>query len=126
MPFDFKSTPFNGLQIIQPRVFKDERGFFMETYKKSEFYSAGITEDFVQDNHSFSSRGVLRGIHFQRPPHAQGKLVRVVKGAEYNPESDGGVRWNDPDLAIKWPDLKIQSPLVSDKDAALPYLKEIS
>ena len=90
MPFDFKSTPLSGLQIIQPRVFKDERGFFMEMYKKSEFYSAGITEDFVQDNHSFSSKGVLRGIHFQSPPHAQGKLVRVVKGAVWDVGVDLG------------------------------------
>ena len=73
MPFEFKDTPLEGVKIIQPRVFKDTRGFFMESYKKSEFAAAGIKEDFVQDNHSFSVGGVLRGIHFQREPHAQGK-----------------------------------------------------
>lgn len=84
MPFDFKKTSLKGLFIIQPRVFLDERGFFMETYKKSDFVKAGITEEFTQDNHSYSSKGVLRGIHFQNDPYAQGKLVRCVKGAVWD------------------------------------------
>ena len=84
MPFEFKDTFLKGVMIIQPRVFADERGFFMETYKKSDFVEAGITEDFTQDNHSYSSKGVLRGIHFQKEPHAQGKLVRCVKGAVWD------------------------------------------
>jgi dTDP-4-dehydrorhamnose 3,5-epimerase len=84
MPFEFKNTPLAGVKIIQPRVFGDARGFFMETYKKTEFSSAGIIEEFTQDNHSFSSKGVLRGIHFQIVPHAQGKLVRVIKGAVWD------------------------------------------
>ena len=88
MPFDFKKTPLKGLQIIQPRVFVDERGFFMETYKKSDFVEAGITEDFVQDNHSFSQVGVLRGIHFQKDPYAQGKLVRCIKGSVWDAAVD--------------------------------------
>jgi len=84
MPFTFKETPIKDLIIIEPSVFADERGFFMETYKKSDFVKAGITEEFTQDNHSFSQVGVLRGIHFQKAPHAQGKLVRCVKGAVWD------------------------------------------
>lgn len=84
MPFEFKDTPQKGVKIIQPRVFGDARGFFMETYKKSDFVKAGITEDFVQDNHSHSSKGVLRGIHFQTGSFAQGKLARCIKGAVWD------------------------------------------
>jgi dTDP-4-dehydrorhamnose 3,5-epimerase len=84
MPFDFKKTSIEGLLIIQPRVFADERGFFMETYKKGDFVKAGINEEFIQDNHSFSSKGVLRGIHLQKDPYAQGKLVRCVKGSVWD------------------------------------------
>jgi len=68
MPFEFRETPLPGVQIVQPRCFGDDRGFFMETYKKSDFVTVGIKEDFQQDNHSFSSKGVLRGIHFQSAP----------------------------------------------------------
>ncbi len=175
MPFDFRSTHLNGVLIIQPCMFKDDRGFFMESYRKSDFVKAGIVEEFVQDNHSFSSKGVLRGIHFQDSPHAQGKLVRVVKGAvwdvavdldhesktfgkwfgieltednktmlyippgfghgfltlednthflykctaEYAPESDGGIWWDDSDLAVPWPLKAGQGPEVSAKDLKL-------
>ena len=80
MPFDFISLSIPGVVFIQPKVFRDERGFFLETYKYSEFAGAGITERFVQDNHSFSSKGVLRGFHYQKNPDAQGKLVYCVKG----------------------------------------------
>jgi len=66
--------------LIEPKVFEDERGFFMETYKAPDFVSAGIEGNFVQENHSRSSKGVLRGLHYQNPPFAQGKLVRVVRG----------------------------------------------
>jgi dTDP-4-dehydrorhamnose 3,5-epimerase len=180
MPFTFTKVPIEGLVIIEPRAFPDERGFFMESYKQSDFEKAGIVGPFVQDNHSRSKRGVLRGLHFQRPPYAQGKLVRVSLGrawdvavdlrggsptfgkyfalelsesnrlmlwipagfahgflaleddtelqykctAEYNAASDGGLRWNDPDIAIAWPDIGIP-PLVSAKDAALPTLREV-
>jgi len=180
MPFTFTKAPIEGLVIIEPRAFPDERGFFMESYKQSDFEKAGILGPFVQDNHSRSKRGVLRGLHFQRPPYAQGKLVRVSRGsawdvavdlregsatfgkyfalelsesnrlmfwipagfahgflaleddtelqykctAEYNAASDGGLRWNDPDIAIAWPDIGIP-PLVSAKDAALPLLREV-
>lgn len=74
-------TPIPGLLEIEPAVFGDERGYFYESYNKEAFAKAGITEEFVQDNQSFSAKGVLRGLHFQNPPYAQGKLVRVIQGA---------------------------------------------
>lgn len=72
--------PLEGLLIIQPRIFTDERGYFFESYNAEKFHTAGITCTFVQDNQSLSSKGVLRGLHFQNPPYAQDKLVHVVKG----------------------------------------------
>ncbi len=75
-------TGIAGLLILEPRVFGDARGFFYESYNRQVFAAAtGLDIDFVQDNHSRSSRGVLRGLHYQLAPHAQGKLVRVVHGA---------------------------------------------
>ncbi len=74
-------TSIEGLLIIKPDVFKDERGYFFESYNKERFAKEGLTMNFVQDNESKSSKGVLRGLHFQKPPYAQGKLVRVVKGS---------------------------------------------
>lgn len=74
-------TSIDGLLIIKPDVFKDDRGYFYESYNKERFAKAGLTMDFVQDNESKSSKGVLRGLHFQKPPFAQGKLVRVIKGS---------------------------------------------
>lgn len=74
-------TPINDLLIVQPSVFEDTRGYFFESYNKKVFEDAGIKEDFVQDNQSLSQKNVLRGLHFQNPPCAQGKLVRVIKGA---------------------------------------------
>ena len=78
---EFKETNINGLLEINPRVFDDERGYFYETYQEKLFKQHGILEDFVQDNQSFSKKGVLRGLHFQTAPFAQGKLVRVISGA---------------------------------------------
>lgn len=80
MPFTFENTGIEGLILIHPVSFPDERGFFMESYKQTEFASKGIPDSFVQDNHSLSRRGVLRGLHFQLAPSAQGKLVRVISG----------------------------------------------
>lgn len=74
-------TKIKDLIIIKPDVFLDERGYFFESYNKQRFSEHGLDMDFVQDNESQSMRGVLRGLHFQKPPFAQGKLVRVVKGA---------------------------------------------
>ncbi len=84
MPFNFVETPIKDLLIIDPRVFQDGRGHFLETYKKSDFVKAGIDGEFSQDNHSFSSKGVIRGLHFQTGKSAQGKLVRVIKGAVWD------------------------------------------
>ena len=175
MPFDFRKLAIPEVLLIAPRVRTDSRGFFMETYKRSEFAAAGIAEIFVQENHSSSQRGVLRGLHFQRPPQAQSKLVRVVSGtifdvavdlrpgsatrgawvgvelsaddrtlmyipewcahgfcvlseradvvyhtsAEYSPEHESGIMWNDPALGITWP---VADPIVSDRDKQWPQL----
>jgi dTDP-4-dehydrorhamnose 3,5-epimerase len=74
-------TSISDLYIIKPRVFEDARGYFFESYNKKEFIRLGIDQNFVQDNESMSQRGVVRGLHFQKPPFAQGKLVRVMQGA---------------------------------------------
>ena len=73
-------TALDGVLIIEPAVHGDHRGYFMETYSRADFEAAGITNDFVQDNESKSRYGVVRGLHFQKPPFAQSKLVRVVQG----------------------------------------------
>jgi dTDP-4-dehydrorhamnose 3,5-epimerase len=171
-------TALAGVVIIEPRVFGDDRGFFLETFSQQRYLeSAGIQLPFVQDNHSRSTKGVLRGLHFQKTK-PQGKLVRVVTGEVYdvavdiNPESptygqyegvilseqnkrqfwvppgyahgfvvlsetadfeykctdyydpsdEGGVLWNDPDIAIPWP---IDNVSLSEKDAILPCLKDL-
>ena len=179
MPFQIRTTPIDGLLVIEPKVFADERGFFMESFKASDFAAFGITQNFVQDNHSKSRKGVIRGLHFQRAPYAQGKLVRVTRGrawdvavdlrkgsptfgtwcavelsadnhllfwipegfahgflaleddtellykctAEYNQTPDGGIRWDDPDIDVAWPQIGVP-PLLSTKDAVLPLLKD--
>ena len=84
MPFAFHETSLPGVVVIEPTVFDDQRGFFMETYKRSDFAAAGIAVDFVQENHSRSVQGTLRGLHGQRPPKAQGKLVRAVEGEVFD------------------------------------------
>ncbi|HOY50002.1 MAG TPA: dTDP-4-dehydrorhamnose 3,5-epimerase [Flavobacteriales bacterium] len=76
-----EQVPISGLMIISPNVFEDPRGYFFESYSKKAFEEAGITEEFVQSNQSLSQKGVLRGLHFQHPPHAQSKLVRVIQGS---------------------------------------------
>ena len=178
MPSTFKRLEIDGLVLVEPRSFHDERGFFLESFKESEFAAAGINERFVQDNHSLSVENVIRGLHYQREPRAQGKLVRVIKGGvwdvavdirpgsasygkwlgvelseenhlmlyippgfahgfaslsdevhllykctrEYDPALDAGIRWDDPDLAVKWP---VKNPLLSPKDRILPLLKDV-
>ena len=79
--FNFVKTDIPEVQIIEPTVFGDDRGYFMETYQIDDFAAAGIDKPFVQDNQSRSTRGVLRGLHYQKGRHAQSKLVRVVQGA---------------------------------------------
>jgi dTDP-4-dehydrorhamnose 3,5-epimerase len=181
VPFKFITTPIEGVIEVNPAIFGDARGSFRESFKKTEFVANGIPGDFVQDNHSVSLKGVLRGIHFQTAPMAQGKLVKVTRGAvwdvavdlrpdsasfkqwwgvelseengkmfyippgfghgfvtleddthfhykcteEYSAEHDVGIRWNDPDLAIKWliDGLEIT---VSGKDELLPFLSELT
>lgn len=76
-----EKTKLEGVCIIKPTVFKDERGYFYESYNKNAWDKAGLSFDFIQDNQSLSGKGILRGLHFQKPPFAQGKLVRVIKGA---------------------------------------------
>lgn len=173
-----KITPshIDGLLVITPQIFQDDRGYFLESYSEKRYQEAGIPL-FVQDNQSLSQKGVLRGLHFQKPPFAQGKLVRVIKGAVldvavdirkgsptfgqyhaelldeqnqiqfwippgfahgfltledntlfsykctsyYNKESEGALRWNDPDIHINW---DFESPLLSEKDQESPFLKD--
>lgn len=82
---NFQKTSLEGAILIEPKVFEDHRGFFLESYSKELFKENGIKDDFVQDNHSLSvEKGVLRGLHFQLPPNAQSKLVRVVAGSVYD------------------------------------------
>jgi len=171
--------------LLTPRRFVDERGWFMETFHDRRYRDLGVKADFVQDNHSFSApAGTIRGIHFQRAPHAQAKLVRCLRGrifdvavdlrpespsfghhiaaelsaenghqlfipagyghafmtlgvgcevaykvdAHYAPETEGGVRWDDPGLAIDWPlaDAGVTRPVLSTKDAVLPLLADVA
>ena len=81
--FTFEKTPIEGLVVITPKIFGDDRGYFMETYREKEFIEGGVTAKFVQDNQSESKKGVLRGLHFQKNK-PQGKLVRVLEGAVYD------------------------------------------
>jgi dTDP-4-dehydrorhamnose 3,5-epimerase len=76
-----EKTRIDGLLVITPKVFGDERGHFFESFRKDIFEEHGVAEDFIQDNQSLSSKGILRGLHFQKEPHAQGKLVRVLQGS---------------------------------------------
>ena len=169
-------TTLAEVLILEPKVFGDARGWFMESWSKKKMEDAGIFVDFVQDNHSFSAeKGTLRGLHYQLNPMAQAKLLRVSRGtifdvavdirrgsptyakwvgidlsAEnhrqlfiprgfahgfitltddvevlykadnlYAPEYDGNIRWDDPEIGIKWP---IDPVVLSDKDAAAPLL----
>jgi dTDP-4-dehydrorhamnose 3,5-epimerase len=99
MPFEFKQLAIPEVVIVVPKVFGDARGFFLEFYKHSEFAQAGIREHFVQDNHSKSLKGVLRGLHYQKHPHAQGKLVRCLTGRIFDVAVD--IRKGSPSFG-KW------------------------
>ena len=96
--FTFNKTAVDGVYIIEPSVYGDARGYFMETFHKAEFAAAGITAEFVQDNQSKSTKGVLRGLHFQKE-HTQGKLVRVIMGEVFDVAVD--CRPNSPTFG-KW------------------------
>ena len=173
-----EALPLAGAMIIVPQAFRDERGFFMETFSAARYRDAGIDDTFVQDNLSFSRRGVLRGLHGDR---SMSKLVQVLSGeafdaivdvrpgsathgrwygtvlrgsqpqqiyvprgflhgflaltddviflykqsALYNPRSEFGVAWDDPDLAIAWP-LDGRAPRLSRKDGANPRLRDLA
>ena len=179
-------TPVAGPLLITPQVFGDERGFFFESWNQQAFAAAleadgKPMQEFVQDNHSRSSQGVLRGLHYQLPPHPQGKLVRCVLGEIFDVAVDlrrgaptfghwvgarlsaanhqqlwvpagfahgfltlseqaevlykttdfwsraceRAIRWDDPQLAIAWPQLSsLATPLLSAKDAAAPRLAD--
>lgn len=80
MPFTFQKTPLDGVIICQPKIFKDARGYFLESFNAREFKSLGLCIEFVQDNQSLSAKGTLRGLHFQAKPYSQDKLVRVIQG----------------------------------------------
>lgn len=176
MPFEFKKLAIPDVILIKPTMFSDPRGFFIETYKSSDFNKAGIIKAFVQDNLSCSKKGVLRGLHYQLNPYAQGKLVKVMKGSildvavdirkdspyygmwvseiltednglmlwipegfahgflslkddtlvlykntnEYEPSSDRGIIWNDPQIGINW---AVGDPILSEKDNKHPLLR---
>ena len=172
-------TKLDGVVILEPKVFGDNRGFFMESWSKRKFEEAGLFYDFVQDNHSSSTvKGTVRGIHFQKGKWCQAKLVRCTRGAVldiavdlrknsstykqwisvelsednkkqimvprgfghafvtltdhvefmykadnyYAPESEGGIRWNDPDIGVTW---GVADPVLSAKDKINPFFKDI-
>jgi dTDP-4-dehydrorhamnose 3,5-epimerase len=178
MPVDVKSLELEGVKLFRPERFADERGYFIETFNARSYAEAGVDTAFVQDNQSLSREtGTIRGLHFQCPPAAQAKLVRVLRGSIfdvavdlrresrsygrwcsatlteegeqlfiprgfahgfctlepdtevaykvdnfYAPSSDGGLRWDDPDLAIEWP-VRPADAVISKKDADLPFFK---
>ena len=105
--FTFTQTEIPGVVVIEPQVFGDDRGYFMETYQKDQFAEAGIDKEFVQDNQSRSTRGVLRGLHFQKN-HTQGKLVRVTRGEVYDVAVD--CRPNSATFG-KWPSSATSVPM---------------
>lgn len=113
--FKFIEGPLKGLIIIEPTVYKDERGFFMETYNLREFKEFNLNVTFVQDNHSKSKKGVLRGLHFQKT-HPQGKLIRVVKGKIFDVAVD--IRKDSPTFG-KWYGIEL-----SEENKLMFYIPE--
>jgi dTDP-4-dehydrorhamnose 3,5-epimerase len=99
MSFSFEHLSIPDLILVTPRAYPDDRGYFLETYKKSEFIANGIETEFVQDNHSLSTRGVLRALHYQLAPRAQGKLIRVIGGKIWDVAVD--IRRSSPTFG-KW------------------------
>ncbi|MFA5925521.1 MAG: dTDP-4-dehydrorhamnose 3,5-epimerase [Parcubacteria group bacterium] len=105
---EFIETTLKGAYLIKPKVFRDERGFFLESYSENVFSEKGIVSRFVQDNHSLSvKKGVLRGLHFQLPPNAQAKLVRVTRGKVYDVIVD--LRKDSPTFG-KWEGFELSAP----------------
>jgi dTDP-4-dehydrorhamnose 3,5-epimerase len=114
VPFDFRRLDIPEVVLIEPKAFGDERGFFMETYKRSEFEGFGIGGEFVQDNHSRSAKGVLRGLHYQLKPRAQGKLVRCTRGRIFDVAVD--IRAGSPTFA-RWVGIEL-----SDENNRILYV----
>jgi dTDP-4-dehydrorhamnose 3,5-epimerase len=112
--FTFKTLEIPEVILVQPAVFVDQRGFFMETYRLPDFAAAGIDARFVQENHSRSRKGVLRGLHYQNPPFAQGKLVRTIKGEVFDVAVD--IRKGSPTWG-KW-----VSVLLSEENKNMLYV----
>ena len=104
MPFEFKQLEIPGLVLVHPRVFSDDRGFFFELYKHADFVRAGIKDLLRQDNYSKSSQGVLRGLHYQKIPRAQGKLVLCLKGRIFDVAVD--IRKDSPHYG-KWTGIEL-------------------
>lgn len=92
-------TELEGVLIIQPQIFEDDRGYFFEAFNAAKYQALGLPTEFVQDNESKSKKNVLRGLHFQKPPYAQGKLIRVIKGSVLDVAVD--IRKNSPTYG-KW------------------------
>ena len=116
MPFTFKRLSIPDVILIEPQSFSDDRGFFFESFKESDFFSNGIDKKFVQDNFSHSTNGVIRGLHFQKAPKAQAKLVTVLKGKIFDVAVD--IRKNSPTYG-KW-----VSEILSDDTHNLLYVPE--
>ena len=126
-----------GLHVIEPTVFNDERGYFMETYNQNDFKEAGLNMVFVQDNQSMSVKGVLRGLHFQKqfyiPEGFAHGFVVLSDEAEfaykctdfYHPGDEGGLAWNDETIGVKWPITPDMQLIISEKDQKWPGFKEI-
>lgn len=110
----FETCHIKGIIIVKPRVFHDERGFFYESYNHDIFQKGGIPDHFIQDNHAQSAKAVLRGMHFQKPPHAQAKLVRVTRGSVYDVVVD--IRTHS-DTFGSWFGIKL-----SDKNKFMMYI----
>ena len=130
---DVIKTAIDGVVIIEPRVFKDARGYFFESFSQREFEEKVHKINFVQDNESMSSYGVMRGLHFQRPPFTQSKLVHCVLSETavfqykcdnfYAPEADGGISIVDGSLGIDWK-INADKVLLSEKDTKHAFLKD--
>ena len=116
MPFTFKRLSIPDVILVEPQLFSDDRGFFFESFKESDFFSNGIDKNFVQDNFSHSVNGVIRGLHFQKAPKAQAKLVTVLKGKIFDVAVD--IRKNSPTYG-KW-----VSEILSDNTHNLLYEPE--
>ena len=116
MPFTFKRLSIPDVILIEPQSFSDDRGFFFESFKESDFFSNGIDKKFVQDNFSHSVNGVIRGLHFQKAPKAQAKLVTALKGEIFDVAVD--IRKNSPTYG-KW-----VSEILSDDTHNLLYVPE--